>query len=750
VEVPITDRATRRAVVVAAVTAALMIAFQTAAKATRDALFLSTFPVETLPTMVIVAALLSLTLALASARLLTRLGPARVVPVAFGASAVLLVGEWALTPASRELVAVVFYLHYAGLGAVLISGFWSVINERFDPRTAKRYLGRIAAGATVGGVGGGVLAAQAADLVAVPTMLALLAVLHLACGWLALLLARSARGPSLAAAPAAPRSGFSIVAATPYLRVLVALVVLTTIGEGLLDYVFKARARAEFGRDEDLLRLFAWFHAGIAVLAFGLQAGVARAALHGLGLARTVAVLPMSIVVGGAAALAVPGLWSALLARGVEAVTRNGLYRAGYELLFAPMPPPEKRATKALVDVGAVRMGDVVGALIVHLALVALAAPHAALLVTAVALALAAGVLTYRVRVGYAATLERGLLARAGALDLDEAQDLATRTAFLHTAGAIGVTLTGLETQPRDESTPRPAPVAERPGAADPTPVIAHDPEVARLVELRSRDPDRVRRALAQGSLSGPLVAAVVPLLAWDAVVREAIDALRAAAPKSAGVLADHLLNPDEDFAVRRRLPLVLAAHASQRAADALQDGLADRRFEVRYRCGRALSRLVQLEPSLRVDGDRVRAAVLREVAVDRGVWESQRLLDQADDEGWSPVVDELIRERANRSLEHVFTMLALVLPRQPLRVAFRGLHTDDAQLRGTALEYLEATLPGDIRRALWPFLEDHRRRGAPVRPTDTVLRDLLESNQSIVINLEKLREEEKNVKPEP
>jgi hypothetical protein len=113
-------------------------------------------------------------------------------------------------------------------------------------------------------------------------------------------------------------------------------------------------------------------------------------------------------------------------------------------------------------------------------------------------------------------------------------------------------------------------------------------------------------------------------------------------------------------------------------------------------------------------------------------------------------VADELIRERANRSLEHVFTMLALVLPRQPLRVAFRGLHTDDAQLRGTALEYLEATLPGDIRRALWPFLEDHRRRGAPVRPTDTVLRDLLGSNQSIVINLEKLREEEKNVKPEP
>jgi hypothetical protein len=122
---------------------------------------------------------------------------------------------------------------------------------------------------------------------------------------------------------------------------------------------------------------------------------------------------------------------------------------------------------------------------------------------------------------------------------------------------------------------------------------------------------------------------------------------------------------------------------------------------------------------------------------VDRGVWESQRLLDQADDEGWSPVADELIRDRAIRSVEHVFTMLALVLPRQPLRVAFRGLHTDDQQLRGTALEYLETALPEDIRRALWPFLEDHRTATATPRPTETVLRELLGSNQSIVFNLE-------------
>ena len=727
------DRATLRAVGLAALTAGLMIGFQTVGKATRDALFLSTLGVEALPRMAIVAAFASVGLAFAGTRWITRLGPARVVPVAFGSSAVLLVGEWALIGQSRALVAVLFYLHYAGLGAVLISGFWSVINERFDPRTAKRYLGRVAAGGTAGGVAGGLLAAQAASVVSVAAMLPILALLHLACGWLALLLARSGRGS--AAPPAEARSGFRILAATPYLRTLVALVLLTTVAEFLLDYVLKARAEAAFPAEKELLSFFAWFHAGVAAVAFVVQAGAARAALQHAGLARTVASLPTSVALGGTAALVVPGLVPVVLARGVEAVTRNGLYRAGYELLFAPLPPAEKRATKTLVDVGGVRLGDILGALLVQLALFALASPEALLLGSAVTLSLVAGVLTNALRRGYAATLERSLLAHAGQLDVTEARDLATRTALLHTAGAVGVTLAGLETQLASQP---PTPVRTAPPST-PSAATPPEPEVARLLDLRSRDAARVRAALAGGPLPRSLVPHAVPLLAWDAVARDAIAALRTAAPASVGALADHLLDPAEDFAVRRRLPLVLAAHPAPRAVEALLAGLEDQRFEVRYRCGRALARLVQLDSSLLIDGVRVRAAVLREVAVDRGVWESQRLLDQADDEGWSPVADELIRDRASRSVEHVFTMLALVLPRQPLRVAFRGLHTDDQQLRGTALEYLEATLPDDIRRALWPFLEDHRPAHTQ-RPTDTVLRELLESNQSIVVNLEKLR----------
>ncbi len=718
-----------------------MIAFQTAGKATRDALFLSTFAPTALPTMVIVAAVTSVLLAYATSRLLLRSEPARLMPIAFAGSAALLMVEWALVPVVRPLVAVVLYLHFAGLGAVLISGFWSVVNERFDPHTAKRYVARIATGGTVGGVAGGVLAARVADTLSVDAMLPILAVLHLACAWLVLALGRGAQAETGAASSEAPLAGLRIIGRTPYLRALVAVVLLTTVGEGLLDYVFKAGAAAASGGGEALLALFAWFYTGIAIVAVLVQMTAARLALRRLGVARTIGALPLSVVFGGAGALALPGLPSILLARGGEAVVRNGLYRAGYELLFAPLPPHEKRATKALLDVGAVRLGDIVGAALVQIVLLVPRDPSAVLIAGAMVLSVGAAAVAFRLQQGYQGALERSLLYRAKQLDLAEAEDLATRTALLHTAGVLQTGLGDTTSGVLAARTPAPPHPSAPATVAATGPPATLDPDTARAVALRSRDAERVRAALGAGPLPRTLVPHAVPLLAWDEVAQDAVAALRGVAPQAVGQLLDHLLDPDEEFAVRRRLPLVLAACPTQRAVDGLLTALGDARFEVRYRTGRTLSRLTQLAPSLRVDPGVVRAAVLREVQVDRGVWESQRLLDAAtDDDAWSPVMDDLLRDRADRSLEHVFTVLALVYPRQPLKVAFRGLHTEDQLLRGTALEYLEASLPDDIRRALWPFLRDQRRARGQPRPSDAVLQELLASNASIALNLEALR----------
>ena len=141
----------------------------------------------------------------------------------------------------------------------------------------------------------------------------------------------------------------------------------------------------------------------------------------------------------------------------------------------------------------------------------------------------------------------------------------------------------------------------------------------------------------------------------------------------------------------------------------------------------------------MQIGRERVFNVVREEVKVSRPVWQSHRLLDAIADDKQS-FVDEFIKDRAGQSLSHVFILMSLVLPPTPVQIAFRGLHTDDPALRGTALEYLEGVLPPDIRERLWPFLGTTPQPARASRDREEILADLLRSNDSIVLNLEELR----------
>jgi hypothetical protein len=241
--------------------------------------------------------------------------------------------------------------------------------------------------------------------------------------------------------------------------------------------------------------------------------------------------------------------------------------------------------------------------------------------------------------------------------------------------------------------------------------------------------------------LTTALIPHVIPLLAWDAVANEAVDALKRVAEEHIGLLTDVLIDPNQDFAVRRRLARAFAVCVSQRAADGLLLGLDDVRFEVRYHCARSLSLILEKNPRIHINRDRVFDVVLAEVEVGRPVWEGHRLLREIEAQENRFFADEFVKDRAGRSLAHVFTLLSLVLPFEPLQIAYRGLHTDDDKLRGTALEYLESVLPKPIREGLWPYVEERRRPiDRTARPREEILADLMRSNQSIAISLEELR----------
>jgi len=206
------------------------------------------------------------------------------------------------------------------------------------------------------------------------------------------------------------------------------------------------------------------------------------------------------------------------------------------------------------------------------------------------------------------------------------------------------------------------------------------DPEMQDILALRSRDRQRAVAVLARpAGLAPALVVHVIPLLAWEPLADYALFALRKVAEERVGELSDALLDPRQDDAVRARLARVFSVCVSQRAADALVLALDDRRFEVRYQAARSLVAILEKNPRVRIDSDRIYEVVLQEIA--------------------------FIEEGAGQRLAHAFTLLSLVLPREPLQIAFRSLNADDKRLRGTSLEYLEGVLPPAIRRRLWPFL---------------------------------------------
>jgi hypothetical protein len=171
-------------------------------------------------------------------------------------------------------------------------------------------------------------------------------------------------------------------------------------------------------------------------------------------------------------------------------------------------------------------------------------------------------------------------------------------------------------------------------------------------------------------------------------------------------------------------------------AALGLWRASSDPRFEVRYRAGKALAHLHAAGHALPATRAQVFDAIEREVRVDARIWRSYRLLDGFEGEEPDELIYRVLEQRSATALDHVFTLLGLVLPAEPVRIALHALGTEDPALRGTALEYLESVLPPRIRERLWPFLELDRRERTTTRSPRELVSELKLSHPSILAHL--------------
>ena len=668
---------------------ALLVGSLVASKATRDALFLARFGPDALPRAMAVASILALISAFVASALMRRFGPLRSTNILVLTSAALLAGEAAAYHAVPELVVPLLYVQVGALGAATLSGFWASVTEHFDAHSARAAVARIAAAAPVGGLLGGLGAAPLLEIFGAPGLLATLAGVHVLA---ALLQSTLPQGDSNTDASAGSGHGLVELGRSSYLRRLVMMVAATALLATLIDYAFKARAAAAFDDTAQLLSFFGIFYTVVSVLSAAVQFAFTRKVLMQVGLGGTLSFLPGFAMAGAALALVAPELLVLVLLRGGANVLENTAFRSAYEPLYTPIPPAKKRSVKTIIDVGAERLGDTLGAgfVLAAVALLPGGATQAALIAAVVAGALALG-LSLSAHRGYVAELAHSL--RSGVVELSEADviDRTTKLTLSQTAIEMDrdTLLRQIEKIRVDLAKNEPAlaelgaPPSRRGKALD------RETPLAALEALLSQDPERVSGALKPG-FDERLLPFVVPLLGNDALAKSCSEALSSVASRHVGALADSLLSPRVPLSVRRRLPRVLQGVDDERARSALGAAFDAEEVELRYRSALAL------RSSFEQFGGNVPRARLIEAA------RKELALAKASGRPWfdrAPNAD--FGGSATHSLKYVFGLLSLIADRESTELALTALLRGNQKLKGTALEYLDNVLPSPLREEL-------------------------------------------------
>ncbi len=704
---------------VAMVAAMVMIAQHIAAKATRDALFLTHFDVSRLPALMMVSAALSVAAVLLMSRLLTRFGPARLIPPLYALSALLLAVQWSLTTSMPRVASVALYLHASALNSILISGFWSVVNERFDPYSAKQIIPKLTAAATFGGVLGGLGAKAVSTAADTNAIVLMLSAMHLGCGIAVAILARGVRHQG-GEAEEIPGDLLAPLTRSPLILRMALLTLCVSTTAGVLDYILKAQASAELSSD-DLITFFSYFYTAVGLGTFLLQSSLGKSALRWFGLGGAMAAWPIAILIAGGGALAARSLVSVALLRGSANLLYNSFFRAGFELLYTPIAPADKRAGKVLIDVGAERSGDLVSGLLISLVLGLAVASESVLLALAILLAMVCLALMAILNRGYVAQLADNL--RSGSLRADELEVLDATTA--HTIAVTQTSIerdqllkqiSSLELSASSDASHAPAPQ----GSHAVTGARALDPVGEAIAEIRSGDATRIKRILTGQKLTPQLLPHVIPMLADERVLQDALTAIREVASQVPGQLVDALLDPAQHPLVKRRLPLLLARSASALAVHGLSEGLDDPDWNVRYRCARGLNTLRRRNPGLRAGDKRLTHAVDQEL----------RSLVEARSKAAASGAPAAIQRR----VEMLFLLFGVQYDPEVLELCLVAVQSDDAGLRGTALEYLENLLPGEIWVALRPVVS----RGVVASEKR---RSLKESERELLASAPTLRE---------
>ncbi len=332
--------------------------------------------------------------------------------------AVVLAAFFVLLQIGGSAFTVAFYVFGQILGTLLLSQFWTLANDLYDPRQARRLFGFIGGGVSLGGMAGSGFAALVAGRIGTAPLLLFSTATLVGCAAIVTVILRQTAPRNRAKAspgssPAEANDGeWTLVRQSANLRSIAMLISLAAVAAMVVDQQLSLAAEQVHGGDEDAVTGFlASVRFFLSAASLLIQLVLVRHIYRLLGIGVAVMMLPVALGASSVLILMTGAIWAAAVASTIDRSIRYTVDRTTREILFLPLDSSVRLRVKSFVDVTVDRGARAAGALLVLVAIkpwgLALSWPRLSVItLTLVAVWL---VLAVRARDRYVAAIRRGL-----------------------------------------------------------------------------------------------------------------------------------------------------------------------------------------------------------------------------------------------------------------------------------------------------------------------------------------------------
>lgn len=312
------------------------------ARTARDALYVSRAGIDRLPWMYVGIGVVTMLATGVYARFVSA---DRLWRRAWMVQAVFALSFWALAVAlaAGAPAFAALYLWVEVLTAITVLQFWTLTNQRFHPRQAKRLYGLIAAGQAVGNLACGVVASLVGSWLDTVDLLWVVAAASAA---MAMVYARQAHRPAPSNVVQPVRRRLS-PRRSSYVATILALVACTFLATSWVDFQFKVIAKRSF-TEAELTRFFGQFYAAVGCASFVVQFFLLQRLLRWFGVFRSLALMPAAFAGLGLGLVMAPGLWLATALKFSENGLRYGVFEPVLQFLYLPLGAEDRLRAQAL------------------------------------------------------------------------------------------------------------------------------------------------------------------------------------------------------------------------------------------------------------------------------------------------------------------------------------------------------------------------------------------------------------------